>query len=130
MTTTTETNHAAANAAAWCETIIDQLARLKAARHESDDAYETARQEIQESPLELSVRSHWAPLGASLKPAEFCILLSTGGPALRIVGQLGRFGCPEDSRMQYQDWGTPWTDYRAIGSAVLDSWAAQFYWGD
>jgi hypothetical protein len=32
--------------------------------------------------------------------------------------------------MEYQDWGTPWTEYRAIGSEVLDAWAAQFWWGD
>ena len=128
--TTTTTNHAAANAAAWCETILDQLDRLKAACRDSDDTYETIRQEIQESPLQLAVRSDWASLGEHLEPSELCILLSTGGPALRIVGTLGRFNCPEDCRLEYQDWGTPWTEYRAIGSAVLDSWAALFYWGD
>jgi hypothetical protein len=32
--------------------------------------------------------------------------------------------------MEYQDWGTPWAEYRAIGSGVLDAWAAQFWWGD
>jgi hypothetical protein len=128
--TTTATNHAAANAAAWCETILDQLGRLKSACHESDETYETIREEIQDSPLSLQVRSDWSNLGGELEPAELCILLSTGGPALRIVGTLGRFNCPEDCRLEYQDWGTPWTEYRAIGSAVLDSWAAQFYWGD
>jgi hypothetical protein len=76
------------------------------------------------------VRSHWVDVGEPLKPAQFCILLSTGGPGLRIVGDLGRFNCPEDARMEYQDWGTPWTEYRAIGSEVLDAWAAQFWWGD
>ena len=130
MTKATATNHAAANAAAWCETILDQLDRLKVACRESDETYETIRAEIQESPLDLAVRSEWAALGSALEPAKFCILLSTGGPALRIVGTLGRFNCPEDSRMEYQDWGTPWTEYRAIGSGVLDAWAAQFYWGD
>ena len=129
MTTATK-NHAQANAAAWCETIIDQLGRLKAAIHETDDAYETVRQEIQESPLALQVRSGWSELGSTLEPEQFCILLSTGGPALRIVGTLGRFNCPEDSRMEYQDWGTPWTEYTAIGSGVLDAWATQFWWGD
>ena len=130
MTTTTTENHAAANAAAWCETILSQLERLKAACRESDDAYEAIRQEIQESPLSLAVRSHWQDLGEPLKPAQFCILLSTGGPGLRIVGELGQFNCPESARMEYQDWGTPWTEYRAIGSGVLDAWAAQFWWGD
>lgn len=128
--TTTATNHAAANAAAWCATILDQLARLKVACQESDETYDTIREEIQQSSLSLQVRSDWEELGTDLEPGELCILLSTGGPALRIVGDLGRFNCPKDCRMEYQDWGTPWTEYRAIGSAVLDSWAAQFYWGD
>ena len=128
--TTTATNHAAANAAAWCETILDQLARLKVACRESDETYDVIREEIQQSALSLQVRSDWEELGTDLEPGELCILLSTGGPALRIVGDLGRFNCPKDCRMEYQDWGTPWTEYRAIGSAVLDSWAAQFYWGD
>ena len=127
--TTTATNHAAANAAAWCETILDQLARLKVACQESDETYDVIREEIQQAPLSLQVRSDWEELGTDLEPGELCILLSTGGPALRIVGDLGRFNCPKDCRMEYQDWGTPWTEYRAIGSAVLDSWAAQFYWG-
>lgn len=128
--TTTAINHAAANAAAWCETILDQLDRLKAACRDSDETYETIREEIQDSPLSLQVRSDWSDLGSAPEPTELCILLSIGGPALRIVGTLGRFNCPEDCRLEYQDWGTPWTEYRAIGSAVLDSWAAQFYWGD
>ena len=128
--TTTATNHAAANAAAWCETILDQLARLKVACRDSDETYDVIREEIQQSALSLQVRSDWEELGTDLEPGELCILLSTGGPALRIVGDLGRFNCPKDCRMEYQDWGTPWTEYRAIGSAVLDSWAAQFYWGD
>ena len=128
MATATK-NHAQANAAAWCETIIDQLARLKTAFHATDEAYEAVRQQIQESPLSLQVRSGWSELGSTLEPEQFCILLSTGGPALRIVGTLGCFNCPEDSRMGYQDWGTPWTEYTAIGSGVLDAWAAQFWWG-
>ena len=128
--TTTATNYAAANAAAWCETILDQLARLKVACRDSDETYDVIREEIQQSALSLQVRSDWEELGTDLEPGELCILLSTGGPALRIVGDLGRFNCPKDCRMEYQDWGTPWTEYRAIGSAVLDSWAAQFYWGD
>ena len=127
--TTTATNYAAANAAAWCETILDQLARLKVACRDSDETYDVIREEIQQSALSLQVRSDWEELGTDLEPGELCILLSTGGPALRIVGDLGRFNCPKDCRMEYQDWGTPWTEYRAIGSAVLDSWAAQFYWG-
>jgi hypothetical protein len=66
--------------------------------------------EMREAPLSVEVRSGWREPGdvASLDPDEFRILLSTGGPALRIMGELGRW---ESSRcwLEIQDWGTPWT---------------------
>jgi len=127
---TLQTNPALTNAASWYETLADQLARLKVACNESDETYEAVREEIQEAPLSLAVRSLWAEPGAPMEPGQFCILLTTGGPGLRIVGTLGRYNCPEDSRMEWQDWGQPWTEYPQADSAVLDTWAAQFYWGD
>lgn len=39
------------------------------------------------------------------------VLLSTGGPALRIIGGLDEYGQPNEPRLQWQDWGTPWTDH-------------------
>ena len=131
MPTTVETTPAIANAAAWYETIQDQLARLKVACNGSDDdAYGAIREEITESPLSLAVRSLWAEPGAPLEPGHFCILLTTGGPGLRIIGELGRYNCPESARLEFQDWGTPWAEYIPADSAVLDAWAGQFYWGD
>ena len=131
---TKETNHAEQNAIAWLESITDQLARLKAACRDSDDEYETIREEILESPLSVEVRSDWQTIGEPLEPAQFCILLSTGGPALRIVGDLGLYNCPENSRLEFQDWGIPWQELpkaaNATTGAILDAWAAQFYFGD
>lgn len=127
---TLEANPALTNAQSWYNSITDQLARLKTACQESDEAYEAIRDEIHEAPLSLAVRSFWAEPGAPMEPGQFCILLTTGGPGLRIIGTLGRYGCPEDSRMEWQDWGQPWTEYLQAESAVLDAWAAQFYWGD
>jgi len=128
---TLETNHALTNAASWYETISDQLARLQNAFDDgSDEAHDAICQEIFEAPLSLAVRSLWAEPGAEMEPGQFCILLTTGGPGLRIVGTLNRYNCPEDSRMEWQDWGQPWTEYPQADSAALDTWAAQFYWGD
>lgn len=125
------TEHAISNAAAWLETIRDQLQRLKTACQSNDDsAYETIREEIKESPLLVQVRSGWRSVGAQSEPEEFELLLSTGGPALRIIGDLGRFNCPEHSRMEWQDWGTPWTEYGPADPATLDAWAAQFWFGE
>jgi len=131
---TATASHAVENGQAWLETITDQLARLKAACRDSDDAYETIREEILESPLSVEVRSDWQPMGQPLQASQFCILLSTGGPALRIVGDLGLFNCPENSRLEIQDWGTPWQELpqaaNAATGAILDAWAAQFYFGE
>jgi len=131
MTATQTDSAAILNAEAWYETLCDQLTRLKAACNASDDeAYEAIREEIQEAPLSLAVRSLWAEPGAPLESGHFCILLTTGGPGLRIIGDLGRFSCPECSRLEYQDWGAAWREYLPADSATLDAWAAQFYWGD
>jgi hypothetical protein len=44
-----------------------------------------------------------------MKPEEFKILLSTGGPACQIVGKIDYGSCePIDIEIQYQDWFTPW----------------------
>jgi len=39
----------------------------------------------------------------------YMVLLGTGGPAMRITGDLDENGYPETADYQYQDWFTPWT---------------------
>ena len=95
--------------AAWDAENGAELADLTAAAGECADADE-ARERLQEDPLSVEVRSGWANVGEDLEPAEFCVLLCTGGPAVRIVGDLDR-GQPSRPRLEYQDWGTPWTEY-------------------
>jgi len=96
---------------------------------------EDVEQRIQEGPLSVEVRSDWHEPGNGEdhnKPAEFCILLSTGAPALRITGDLDEYGQPSRAYLQYQDWGTPWTDYfPGSGSGeVLLTYCQQFYFGE
>jgi len=67
-----------------------------------------ARQRIEEDALSVEVRSGWTTPGEELKPSEYCLLLTTGGPAVRIVGSL-EDGEPDDATLEVQDWGTPWT---------------------
>lgn len=71
---------------------------------------ESALQAIYESPLSVEVRSDWESPGAALEPAEYMILLCTGGPACRIVGAL-ECGAPGSARLEYQDWFTAWEEY-------------------
>ena len=95
--------------------------------HDTDKAQEA----IHENALSVEVRSAWEFIGATLDPAEYSILLCTGGPAVRIVGDLGQYGEPDSARLQYQDWGTPWTEYITIGTdhTALLAYAGTFYWG-
>ena len=72
--------------------------------HDEDEALDT----IQEDPLEVSVRSDWHHPGQDSEPSEYLILLCTGGPAVRIMGDLNRYREPETANIQYQDWFTQW----------------------
>lgn len=93
---------------------------------ESADA---ARERIFEDPLSIEVRSAWTELGEPLHADEYCILLTTGGPAVRITGELCD-GEPRDARLQVQDWGTPWMDYLDVEPNVLMTYVSQFYFGE
>ena len=90
-----------------------------------------ARQAIEEDALSVEVRSAWHEIDGDSDPGEYCILLCTGGPAVRIIGRLDQYSEPESARLQYQDWYTPWqelilssTDY-----ATLLTYAQCFYFG-
>ena len=107
-----------------------ELAELEAAAHDCKDQDE-ARECIQEDPLSVQVRSGWANPGETFEAEEFAILLCTGGPAVRIMGDLDEHNQPSRAYMQYQDWGTPWTDYFEEGmAATCLEYAQQFYFGD
>jgi hypothetical protein len=91
---------------------------------------ESAREEIQESPLSVQVRSGWYTPGAVGTAEEFEILLSTGGPALRIRGELDAHMQPDRAWLEYQDWGTPWTQYFDVEQDTLLAYCRAFYFGE
>ena len=106
---TVETNHAITNCVGQLESIKELYRNYQEA--ESNDDYE-AQDEIREEALNdaLSVefRSGWSTNSEDMKAEEFKILLSTGGPACQINGNLDQYNQPTDIEIQYQDWGTPW----------------------
>ena len=117
-----EIHHAIANAQSWLETIeagmtaYDTLSNDIDAPAQSFDGgtFEDAdalRERLEQAPLAVSVRSGWSTPFDTLQASEYQILLSTGGPALRIIGDLSEHGEPETARLEYQDWGTPWGAY-------------------
>ena len=105
----------------------EELAELEAAAGDCTDE-EDARQRIQEDPLSVEVRSDWASPGEELTAGEFQILLCTGGPAVRIMGELDG-GTPCRAWLEYQDWGTSWTQYFEARSETLCQYASHFFFG-
>ena len=87
----------------------------------SDDA-------MQNAALEVKVSGSWEP-GSKPVAESYMILLSTGGPALRVVGDLDR-GEPVSASLEWQDWGTPWTPYLDANESDLLVFASQFYFGE
>jgi hypothetical protein len=162
MTTATDTNHAERNATGHAQTIealyelhcwdfrtgeLPQALTGAAADvlSELDWDVETSTPEtLQEAitdyangmPLTVLVRSGWYFPGAfEAEPAEFEILLSTGGPACRIIGELDRGSVAWQSGcrpvMQHQDWFKPWTESSyAIDTNALLWFCEQFYFGE
>jgi hypothetical protein len=86
-----------------------------------------AQTRIYEDPLSVQVRSDWTDPGATMVAGEFMILLCTGGPAVRIVGELDDNGDPARAWMEFQDWGTPWTRYGAASQDELVRYASYFF---
>jgi hypothetical protein len=116
------------------------MSHRKWLRDEMDWAYDPdheavfdgIRDLVSEDPLSVQVRSDWHDLGDTPEAAEFNILLCTGGPAVRILGELTDEQVSA-CRLQHQDWGTPWTEVVSLTKDQRDAlewYCEQFYWGD
>ena len=137
MTTTqdTEKDSAKAQAAAQLASIVEMVGKLNREQEAgNDDAYISAQEDIHMDALEVCVRSGWTPCGDVLfRAEEFMTLLCTGGPAVRIVGTLDEHNQPDKSRLEYQDWFTPWAPYASATEAESDAlltYCQQFYSGE
>lgn len=136
-TQTIEKNHAIDNAQGWWQRIVEMVAAVDAAEHGSRE-HDEANERIQESVLSVEVRDGWRVPGSEIvgNPVEeYMILLTTGGPALRIYGRTNRYGEPDENPvLQWQDWGTPWTDWYPADMEnyrdMLRDFARHFYFGE
>jgi len=125
------------NANAWADSILEMVAALDAATEaDADGAMDEARDRITESVLSVEVRTSWHAVGADdIKPTHYRILLTFGGPSLQLTGELNEHGEPETARLEFQDWETPWTEYRGhenhegFNDALL-AFASCFYFGE
>ena len=100
---------------------IAEIAEFDAARMDCEDSDEVMEL-IMEYPLSVEVRSGWVSISESseMEPEEFCILLCTGGPAVRIMGEVESDGLPSRAWIEYCDWGTPWTPLDESSDDVLE----------
>lgn len=114
--------------AAWDDDNTEELQTLERDAGENTDR-DDALTNIMESPLEISIRSGWVGGTPDMRPEEFKILLCTGGPAVRIMGELDEHGEPCRAWLEYQDWGTPWTQYFGASQDTLLAFASCFYFG-
>lgn len=113
----------------WKEAYEDELKELDAASSDCAD-WEEAQRRIHEDALSIDVRTGWYSIGERPESFEFNILLTTGGPAVRIMGELDDNREPCRAWLEVQDWGTPWTRYYDASQAVLLAYARCFYFGE
>lgn len=121
-------------ASAQFQSIAELVAKLNTA-NENDNYKEQdeVRDRISEDPLSVEVRSDWHyPGKGSDVGGEFKILLCTGGPAVRIIGELDENNEPDSVHLEYQDWGTPWTKYELDSEQeeTLLEYCRQFYYAE
>jgi hypothetical protein len=83
-------------------------------------------------PLSVQVRSDWHGVGEKGSPVEYCILLTTGGPAVRIVGDLNQHNEPATALLQCQNWYTPWETVKLkdYEDKLILEYANSFYYGE
>lgn len=126
-------DYAKQNARGWLDTITELISILDGGEYEGEKLDSDAvRQLIWEGPLSIEVRDGWRSRGSVSEAEEYKILLTTGGPALRIIGELDQYNQPGNARLEYQDWGTPWTEFATTSEqdeAIL-TYAQQFYFGE
>ena len=119
--------------AEWDVEYAAELAELESAANGTGNecaSRDDAEQQIHEDPLSLELRTGWYTPGrdADTAPAQFRLLLTTGGPAVQIIGDLDEHGQPSNPRLEVQDWGTPWTVawLTAEDKAALQTYCEQF----
>tara|TARA_R100001129_G_scaffold58335_1_gene40112 strand:+ start:121 stop:540 length:420 start_codon:yes stop_codon:yes gene_type:complete len=139
MKTTTKENHALNNAINHMQDMVENyeigsyIQESNVTTQDQEEKLEEIRESILNSALSVEFRSGWcSSLDEELVPEEFKILLSWGGPALRIIGDLDQYKQPENIKMQFQDWGTLWTDFEITEdqTKALNWFCNCFYFGD
>jgi hypothetical protein len=111
---------------AWAAEFPTEAAELAELVEEAGDC--TDREDAEQRILEdaLSLRIFGERTDGEWVADRFELLLGTGGPAVRIMGEL-EGGEAHRAWLEVQDWGTPWTHHYESGmGAVLLTYARCF----
>ena len=107
--------HAIQEARAHLDAILELVTAIECARangYSTFDGEEMSLDELEERarewPLSVLVRSNWISPGGEMLASEYEVLLCTGGPAVRIRGDLSEHCEPETVRLECQDWFITW----------------------
>ena len=138
MQETKEKNYALQNAIGHIESIVKDYERLSYLESlnpttiEQEEEIEQTKESILNSALSVEFRSGWTSNPNNIELEEFKILLTWGGPALRVIGDLNQYKEPENIKMQFQDWGTCWTDFQITENQqeALNWFCSCFYFGE
>ena len=138
MQKTKEKNYALQNAIGHIKSIVEDyenfnyIDSLNVTCDEDYEKQEEIKENILNSALSVEFRSGWTSNPNELEIEEFKILLTWGGPALRVIGELNQYKEPENIKMQYQDWGTFWTDFEITENQqeALNWFCNCFYFGE
>lgn len=106
----------------------DELAELESMAN-GCESYDEAEQMIWDAPLSIMLSGRW-PVRREPVADGFEILLSTGGPATRIIGDLDDHMQPYNCKLQAQDWFTPWETYDGADGEILERYCQNFYLGE
>ena len=135
--TTTKRNHALENAIGHIESMVEDfktvtyLESLNVTTNEDEEKLEEIRESVLNSALSVEFRSGWySSPEDETKAEEFKILLTWGGPALRIIGEIEE-NFAVNPKLQFQDWGTLWTDFEITEEQqkALNWFCNCFYFG-
>ena len=138
MQKTKEKNHALQNAIGHIERIVKDHEKYlfyescNVTTMEQEEEIEQIKESILNSALSVEFRSGWTSNPNDIELEEFKILLTWGGPALRVIGDLNQYKEPENIKMQFQDWGTFWTDFEITENQqeALNWYCNCFYFGE
>ena len=98
---------------------------------EAYDDTEAVIELARDNALSVEVRSDWESSPSDFRPAEYKIVLCTGGPHIELKGNFDMHQEPQSPRVLHRDWGTSGEYFKGVVEREALAWyVSQFYFGD